>query len=99
MRREVIVAIDGINLYCFKRGPKIKPGEQRKERLLDIPLKTIGRIERAIYNEKKVYIWYTSKCGKKPRATLELEDVASTNQLLAEIRFIGKTVLAEPIHS
>ncbi len=94
-KKPVVIAIDGVNLYCIKRSGKrpkepITQPREDKRKLLEIPLKSIIQIERAIYDDKRVYIWYWGKTGEKQRVVFEMEEVVFATELLAKIRFIAK---------
>lgn len=68
---------------------KIKPG---KVTMSVIPVKAIARIEKAMYDDKKFYMWYTDIQGRTARIDVEMLDASATLDVIARIRFISKTV-------
>ena len=64
----------------------------RKEELLTVPIKSIERIEKAIYNEKKFHISYADGHGKKGILDLETYDIAAAIDMIGRLRFISKSI-------
>lgn len=104
-KKEVIIAIDGINLYCFKKTSKQSQGSaflvvsheigkepdiQEREKLFVIPLKSVVQLERAMYDDKKFYMWHKEKSGTKARTVFELDETSSATELIAKIKFVCK---------
>ena len=72
--------------------------------LFEILVKSIVQIERAIFDNKRFYIWYLDLKKTKVRTDFELTSETLVTELIAKIRFILKSVcgtqgshpLAEP---
>jgi len=95
--KSVLIAIDGVTLYSFKKTPrnselpKTVAEFRNKSKLVEVSLRNIIQLERGLYDDKKLYIWYIDKKDKKQRAVFQLEDIQSATELLAKIRFIAKS--------
>lgn len=57
-----------------------------------IPIKSIQRTEKAIYDQKKIYFWFTDGRGKSSRMDLETFDPAIAADIIARIHFLSKSI-------
>ena len=57
-----------------------------------VPIKSIKRVEKAIYDHKKFYLWYVDSRDKNARIDLETVDSAATTEIIGRIQFISKDV-------
>lgn len=55
---------------------------------LELPILSIIQIEKALYEKKKIYLWYADKKGHKIRFDIELLTETAAAEVLAKIRFI-----------
>ena len=71
------------NLFKCKQG---------KQTIIVMPIKSIARVEKAIYDQRKLYIWYVDSRNKSARVDLETFDIAVTSEIIARIQFVSKSI-------
>jgi hypothetical protein len=91
IRTKLRLSIDSVMMCTYKlvKGWELLQKNEKEEQLIQrISLKTVDRIERAIYNPKKLYVWYE---GKK-RIDVEFKREAETAKVLSKIKFLLKKI-------
>ncbi len=81
--RRYLVASQKYNLHKYKGA---------KSGTAVLPLKLVGRVEKAIYDPAKFYMWYLDPRGKTQRVDFEMFDVGAMSELITRIQFILKNI-------
>ena len=90
----MILGIDSIDLKFFKQIKdwyKFKDKNKDDYLIFYIPVTKIERIEFAIYNDKKLYIWYVTKDNEVERVNIEFQDQFAAISVLRRLRYILKS--------
>jgi len=90
-RTKIKLGLDSVAICIYKivRKPRLAQKSKKEEELvLRIPLKIVNRIEKAIYNSKKLYIWYE----EKKRIDIEFKKETEIAKVLSKGKFLLKKI-------
>jgi hypothetical protein len=88
-KTNVIITMDGVYVKCFKKlaaRKHIMEGKQAD--IFEVPIKMILQIERGMFSNNKVYLFYLDKQNFKSRVDFQLLSESSANEIIDKIRYI-----------
>ena len=87
--KKLLIASHKYDLYKQKLGVN---------KIEIIPIKNITRIEKALYDDKKIYLWYNVSQGKNSRVDIEMSSNSATSDLISRILYISKTIKCKALY-
>ena len=96
-KMNIVIGLDGMMMCCYKKikndkWRKMKETEKDEHIILRFFLNRVCQIEHAIYNNKKLYVWYMNGPQIKKRIDIEFEDGSSAAEVISKIKYVIRTI-------